>query len=241
MLGIPPDSVRVVVGDVGGGFGMKTTLYAEDVLAAYCTRKLKRPVKWTAERMEEFLSASQGRDVNSKAELALDANGRILALRVSSRANLGAYATPAGVVIQLLIGPWVSTSVYDIQTIDVHIKGVLTNTTPTGPYRGAGRPEAIYIIERLMDAAARQTGIDRIELRRRNFIRPEQMPYTNPMDKTYDSGQFEKVMDQGLSSPTGTDSTSARPSRRRAASCAGRGSRRSSNGPARTCSTSASR
>jgi carbon-monoxide dehydrogenase large subunit len=198
VLGIPVESVRVVVGDVGGGFGMKTTLYAEDVLAAYCTRKLKRPVKWTAERVEEFLSATQGRDVNSKAELALDAKGKILALRVSSRANLGAYATPAGVVIQLLIGPWVSTSVYDIQTIDVHIKAVLTNTTPTGPYRGAGRPEAIYLIERLMDAAARQTGIDRIELRRRNFIRPEQMPYKNPMDKTYDTGQFEKVMDQGL-------------------------------------------
>ena len=198
VLGVPVESVRVVVGDVGGGFGMKTTLYAEDVLAAYCARKMTRPVKWTAERAEEFLSATQGRDVNSKAELALDANGRILALRVSSRANLGAYATPAGVVIQLLIGPWVSTSVYDIQTIDVHIKGVLTNTTPTGPYRGAGRPEAIYLIERLMDAAARQTGIDRIELRRRNFIRPEQMPYTNPMAKTYDSGQFEKVMDQAL-------------------------------------------
>ena len=198
VLGIPPDSVRVVVGDVGGGFGMKTTLYAEDVLAAYCARKLARPVKFTAERIEEFLAASQGRDVNTKAELALDANGRILALRVSSRANLGAYATPAGVVIQLLIGPWVSTSVYDIQTIDVHIKGVLTNTTPTGPYRGAGRPEAIYFIERLMDAAARQSGIDRIALRRRNFIRPEQMPYRNPMAKTYDSGQFEKVMDAGL-------------------------------------------
>ena len=198
MLGIPPESVRVVVGDVGGGFGMKTTLYAEDVLAAYCARKLKRPVKWTADRIEEFLSASQGRDLNSKVELALDANGRILALRVSSRANLGAYATPAGVVIQLLIGPWVATSVYDIQTIDIRIRGVLTNTTPTGPYRGAGRPEAIYMIERLMDAAARQTGIDRIELRRRNFIRPAQMPYLNPMAKTYDSGQFEKVMDRAL-------------------------------------------
>jgi len=198
VLGIPPDSVRVVVGDVGGGFGMKTTLYAEDVLAAYCARKLARPVKFTAERIEEFLAASQGRDVNTKAELALDSNGRILALRVASRANLGAYATPAGVVIQLLIGPWVSTSVYDIQTIDVHVKGVLTNTTPTGPYRGAGRPEAIYFIERLMDAAARQSGIDRIELRRRNFIRPEQMPYTNPMAKTYDTGQFEKVMDAAL-------------------------------------------
>ena len=210
------------------------------MLAAYCTRKLKRPVKWTAERMEEFLSATQGRDVNSKAELALDANGRILALRVSSRANLGAYATPAGVVIQLVIGPWVATSVYDIQTIDIHIKAILTNTTPTGPYRGAGRPEAIYMIERLMDAAARKLGIDRIELRRRNFIRPEQMPYTNPMGKTYDSGQFEKVMDQGLELADWSGFAGARPNRRRAASCAGRGSRRSSNGPARTCSPSAS-
>ena len=198
VLGIPPESVRVLVGDVGGGFGMKTTLYAEDVLVAYCARALARPVKWTAERIDEFLSASNGRDVNSRAELALDANGRILALRVSSRANLGAYATPAGVVIQLLIGPWVSTSVYDIGTIDIRIQGVLTNTTPTGPYRGAGRPEAIYIIERLMDAASRKTGIDRIELRRRNFIRPERMPYRNPMQKTYDSGQFEKVMDEAL-------------------------------------------
>ena len=198
VLGIPPEGVRVLVGDVGGGFGMKTTLYAEDVLAAWCTRKLARPVKWAADRIDEMLSASQGRDVSTHAELALDASGRILALRVASRANLGAYATPAGVVIQLLIGPWVSTSVYDIDTIDVRIAGILTNTTPTGPYRGAGRPEAIYIIERLMDEAARQTGIDRTELRRRNFIRPGQMPYTNPMAKTYDSGQFEKVMDAGL-------------------------------------------
>jgi len=198
VLGIAPESVRVLVGDVGGGFGMKTTLYPEDVLAAYCARALERPVKWTAERLDEFLGATHGRDVTSRAELALDANGRILALRVHSRANLGAYATPAGVVIQLLIGPWVSTSVYDIPVIDLHIEGVLTHTTPTGPYRGAGRPEAIYLIERLMDAAARQAGIDRIELRRRNFIRPSQMPYRNPMQKTYDSGQFEKVMDGAL-------------------------------------------
>ncbi len=198
VLGILPESVRVVVGDVGGGFGMKTTLYAEDVVAAWGTRKLLRPVKWTAERSEEFLSASQGRDVNSKAELAIDANGRILALRVSSLANLGAYATPAGVAIQLLIGPWVSTSIYDIDTIDIRVQGVLTNTTPTGPYRGAGRPEAIYLIERLMDAAARKSGIDPIELRRRNMIPPDRMPYTNPMGKTYDSGQFAKVMDAAL-------------------------------------------
>jgi carbon-monoxide dehydrogenase large subunit len=198
VLGIPKEQVRVVVGDVGGGFGMKTALYPEDVVVAFAARKLERPVRFTAERIEDFLAASHGRDLVSKAELALDADGRILALRVASLANVGAYATPAGVVIQLLIGPWVSTSVYDITTIDVGIKAVLTHTLPVGPYRGAGRPEAIYIIERLMDEAARVTGVDRIELRRRNMIRPEQMPYTNPMDKTYDSGQFEKVMDGAL-------------------------------------------
>ena len=198
VLGIAPEKMRVLVGDVGGGFGMKTTLYAEDALAAYCARLLRRPVKWTAERMEEFLSATHGRDLVSKAALALDADGRILALRVHSHADLGAYATPAGVVIQLLIGPWVSTSLYDIDTIDVRIAGVLTNTTPTGPYRGAGRPEAIYTIERLMDAAARQTGIDPVELRRRNMIRPTQLPYTNAMAKTYDTGNFAAVMDKGM-------------------------------------------
>jgi carbon-monoxide dehydrogenase large subunit len=196
VLGIPLDKVRVQVGDVGGGFGMKTGLYPEDVVLAFCARELKRPVKWCADRMEEFLAASHGRDVRSTAALALDGNGRILALRVDSVANVGAYATPAGVVIQLLIGPWVSTSIYDIETIDVRIKAVMTHTSPTSAYRGAGRPEAIYIIERLMDAAARKTGIDGVELRRRNMIRPEQMPYTNPMDKTYDSGKFASVMDQ---------------------------------------------
>jgi len=198
VLGIPPEQMRVLVGDVGGGFGMKTTLYPEDAVAAYCARLLQRPVKWTAERMEEFLSATHGRDLVSDAALALDADGRILALRVHSHADLGAYATPAGVVIQLLIGPWVSTSIYDIATIDVRIAGVLTNTTPTGPYRGAGRPEAIYTIERLMDAAARQSGIDPVELRRRNMIKPAQLPYTNAMTKTYDTGHFAAMLDKGL-------------------------------------------
>jgi len=198
VLGIATDKVRVVVGDVGGGFGMKTGLYPEDVVLAYCTRELKRPLKWCAERIDEFLAASHGRDLASRAELALDASGRVLALRVASLANLGAYATPAGVVIQLLIGPWVSTSIYDIPRIDVGIKGVLTHTSPTGAYRGAGRPEAIYLIERLMDAAARKLAMDPAELRRRNMIRPAQMPYKNPMDKTYDSGNFELVLDKAI-------------------------------------------
>ena len=196
VLGIPNDRVRVQVGDVGGGFGMKTGLYPEDVVLAWSAREFGRPLKWCAERMEEFLAATHGRAARSKAELALAADGRVLALRIATLANTGAYATPTGVVIPLLIGPWVSTSIYDIGTIDIRIEAVLTNTAPVSAYRGAGRPEAIYIIERLMDAAARQTGIDATELRRRNMIRPEQMPYTNPMAKTYDSGNFASVMDK---------------------------------------------
>jgi len=198
VLGVGNEKIRVVVGDVGGGFGMKTGLYPEDAVVAYAARDLQRPIKWVADRSEELLSSVHGRDVRSEAEMALDASGRVLALRVRSLANVGAYATGVGVAIQLLIGPWVTTSVYDIGTIDLKLTAVLTNTAPTGPYRGAGRPEAIYLIERLMDEAARVTGLDRTEIRRRNMIRPDQMPYQNPMAQTYDSGKFESVMDQGL-------------------------------------------
>lgn len=197
-IGLAKEKVRVVVGDVGGGFGMKTGAYPEDIAVAYAALQVGRPVKWVADRSEEFLSSAHGRDIEARAEMALDSDGKILALRIKTLANVGAYATGTGVAIQLLIGPWVQTSVYDIQTIDFHFKAVLTNTAPTGAYRGAGRPEAIFTIERLMDEAARQTGIDRIALRRRNFIRPEQMPYKNPMAQTYDTGQFESVMDQAL-------------------------------------------
>ena len=198
VFGWPVDKLRVVVGDVGGGFGMKTGAYPEDIVVAFCAHTLAKPVKWVAERSEEFLAASHGRAVSSHAELALDADGRVLGLRVQSKADVGAYATTTGVIIQLLIGPWVSTSVYDIQTIDFKLSAVLTNTTPLGAYRGAGRPEAIYIIERLMDAAARQLKLDPAEVRRRNMIRPEQMPYTNPMGQTYDSGKFESVLTQAV-------------------------------------------
>ena len=198
VLGMTKEQVRVIVGDVGGGFGMKTGVYPEDIAVAFCARALQRPVKWTSERSEEFVSSTHGRDLQSHAELALDEQGKILALRLASQANVGAYPTGAGVAIQLMIGPWVQTSVYDIQTIDFHFQAVLTNTAPTSAYRGAGRPEAIFSMERLMDEAARQTGIDRVELRRRNFVQPEQMPYKNPMGQTYDSGKFESVMDQAL-------------------------------------------
>ena len=198
VLDIPTDRVRVLVGDVGGGFGMKTGLYAEDAVVAFAARRLGRPVRWAAERMEDFLAALHGRDTDSKAELALDAAGKVLGLRVRTLANMGGYTRNSGVAIQLLIGPWVSTSIYDITNIDFQFTAVLTNTAPTGPYRGAGRPEAIYIIERLMDAAARKLALDPAELRRRNMIRPEQMPYKNAMGQSYDSGSFEKIMDQAL-------------------------------------------
>ncbi|WBX99991.1 xanthine dehydrogenase family protein molybdopterin-binding subunit [Ramlibacter tataouinensis] len=197
-LGLAREQVRVTVGDVGGGFGMKTGAYPEDIAVAWAARQLRRPLKWAADRSEEFLSSHHGRDLRSHAQLALAADGRILALRLRSLANVGAYATGTGVVIPLLVGPWVQTSVYDIPVVDFHFGAVLTNTAPTGAYRGAGRPEAIFVIERLMDEAARQSGIDRIALRRRNFIRPQQMPYTNPMGQTYDVGRFEHVLDQGL-------------------------------------------
>ena len=196
--GLTTETVRVLVGDVGGGFGMKTGIYPEDIVVGYAALQLKRPVKWRADRIEEFLSAAAGRDVTSRAELALDASGKVLALRVRGYANVGGYAAVVGVAIQVLIGPWVSTSIYDIPTVDLQFTAVMTNTTPTGAYRGAGRPEAIYLTERLMDAAARKLRLDPAELRRRNMIRPEQMPYKNPLGQLYDSGAFAQILDQGL-------------------------------------------
>lgn len=198
VLGIPQDKVRVVVGDVGGGFGMKTGVYPEEAVVAWSAFKTGKPVKWVAERSEEFLASHAGRDVVTTGELALDANGKVLALKVWSLANVGAYATGSGVAIQLLIGPWVGTSIYDIPVVDYRFRALITNTAPTGPYRGAGRPEAIYNIERLMDAAARRLGMDPAELRRRNMIRPEQMPYKNPMGQVYDTGHFDSITRQAL-------------------------------------------
>ncbi|MFZ9525985.1 MAG: xanthine dehydrogenase family protein molybdopterin-binding subunit [Burkholderiaceae bacterium] len=196
VLGLPRDKVRILATDVGGGFGGKTGIYPEDVVLAHAARVLGRPVKWIAERSEEFLSATHGRDIDTCAQMALSEDGKVLALRVHTVANVGAYALGSGVAIQVMIGPWVQTSIYDIQTIDFQYTAVMTNTTPTGPYRGAGRPEAIYIIERLMDAAARKAGIDGAELRLRNMVQPDQFPYKNPMGQVYDSGNFPSMTRQ---------------------------------------------
>ncbi|HSV82130.1 MAG TPA: xanthine dehydrogenase family protein molybdopterin-binding subunit [Ramlibacter sp.] len=198
ILRVPRDRVRITIGDVGGGFGLKTHIHPEDGAVAWAAWNLKRPVKWIADRSEEFLSAVHARDQRAQAELALDRDGRILGLRVRTLANTGAYASWVGLNIPLIVGPMVGTSVYHVPVIDYHFQGVLTNTMSIGPYRGAGRPESVFIIERLVEEAARQMGIDRVELRRRNFIRPEQMPYTTPMKDVYDVGQFERIMDEGL-------------------------------------------
>ena len=192
------DNVRVTVGDVGGGFGMKTGAYPEDIAIAWAALQADRPVKWQADRVEEFLAAVQGRGQRSTAALALDAQGRVLALRVDTLANVGGCPGGSSVAIPMVIGPWVSTSVYDIRPVDIRVTAVLTHNAPTGAYRGAGRPEAIYLIERLMDAAARRLGLDAAELRRRNHVRPEQMPYVNAMAQRYDSGAFGRMMEQAL-------------------------------------------
>ncbi len=195
---LSPKQVRVLIGDVGGGFGMKTHIYPEDIVIAYAALALGCAVRWQAARSEDFLAATHGRGVSSHAQMALDAQGKVLALRVRSLADMGAYPTPTSVLIQLLLGPYISTSIYDIRTVDLHFIAVMTNTAPTGAYRGAGRPEAIYILERLFDAAARAMRLDPAQLRRHNMIRPEQMPYKNAMGQTYDSGRFEQILDQGL-------------------------------------------
>lgn len=192
------DNVRVLVGDVGGGFGMKTGIYPEDITLGWAALQLGRPVRWQADRVEEFTSAVHGRGQVADAELALDAGGRALALRVRTLAGVGAYPSNTSMAIPLYIGPMVSTSIYDIPLVHLHMTAVLTNNATTGAYRGAGRPEAIYIIERLMDAAAHEMGLDPAELRRRNMVGPQQLPYKNAMNQVYDSGHFEKLLDQGL-------------------------------------------
>ena len=193
-----PDEFRVVVGDIGGGFGMKTGLANEDAVLCYAARKLGRPVKWRAERSEDFLSAHMGRDQHDDAELALDEDGKILGLRARVVANFGATPVGSTAIIPLFIGPKVLTTAYDVPAVDYQARGALTNTMATGAYRGAGRPEANYLMERLMEQAAREMKLDPAELRRRNLIQPSGLPYRTYMGDVYDSGVFEEVLDKVL-------------------------------------------
>ncbi|MFO1137215.1 MAG: xanthine dehydrogenase family protein molybdopterin-binding subunit [Rhodoblastus sp.] len=192
----PKESIRVVVGDIGGGFGQKTNLYPEEALVAYAAVKLGKPVRWRADRIEEFLGGTHGRDLWTKAALALDARGHILAFRAQSLGNAGATPMGVGVLIPLVLSPFVSTGVYHVPAVRFEISAVMTNTAPIGAYRGAGRPEAIYIIERLMDSAARQLGMDPREIRKINAVRPDKFPYTTPVGQVYDSGAFADLLDK---------------------------------------------
>ncbi len=196
VLKVPADTIRVLVPDIGGGFGLKTNLHPEDALIALAARQFGRPVKWRATRSEEFLAATHGRDQINEAALALDIDGRILALRVDTLADIGAYLTPAGAVVSILLGPRVMVGNYDIPAVDVRVSAVFTNSCPTAPYRGAGRPEGIYVVERLMDESAAALRIDPVEIRRRNFIRT--FPHKTPSGEIYDCGDFDRVLDRAL-------------------------------------------
>jgi carbon-monoxide dehydrogenase large subunit len=193
-----PEEFRVIVGDIGGGFGMKTGLTPEDALVCYAARKLARPVRWRGERSEEFLAAHMGRDQHSRASLALDREGRILALRVETLANIGAVPVGSSAIIPLQLTPKVQTTVYRVPAVHYEVKAVLTNTMATGAYRGAGRPEANYLMERLMEKAAREMELDPVELRRRNFIPPDAFPHRTHLGDTYDGGDFERMLERAL-------------------------------------------
>ncbi len=195
---VDPDRFRIITPDVGGGFGMKLFLYPEQVLTCYAARKLGRPVKWASERTEAFLSDSHGRDNITLGELAVDKDGIFLALRTRNVANMGAYLSNYAPYIPTSAGTGVLASVYGFKAVYANVIGVFTNTVPVDAYRGAGRPEANYLVERLVDAVAREMKIDRVALRRRNMVTPDQMPYRTPMGKLYDSGDFRVVLDHAI-------------------------------------------
>jgi aerobic carbon-monoxide dehydrogenase large subunit len=194
---VPQSHLRVVSGEVGGSFGMRSGIYPEMVLVLWAAQRLGRPVKWTSDRREGFVTDEHGRDNVSRAELALDAHGKFLALRVAITLNVGAYFTPRSA------GPGTNNvggvaGVYTTPAIHVQTTGVYTNTTPTGPYRGAGRPEATYAIERVIDVAARELKLDPLDLRRRNLIPPDAMPFKTGLVFTYDCGNFSRSMEMAL-------------------------------------------
>ena len=197
MLKLDPKRMRVLTPDVGGGFGTKGFNYREYPLAVKAAETLRRPVKWVSDRNEHFLADAHGRDHVTTGAFALDADGRITGMRVDITAAIGSYFNQFGPFI-----PWLAismvTGLYDIRTVHANCKGVFTNTVPTDAYRGAGRPEAAYFIERLMDEAAHVSGLSPVEIRRRNFIKPEQMPYKTVTDHVYDTGEFDGHMRAAL-------------------------------------------
>jgi carbon-monoxide dehydrogenase large subunit len=195
ILGVPFESVRVIAREIGGNFGTRNSFFPEFAMVAWGSRRVGRPVKWTAERHEAFVTDYMGRDLTVSAELALDTNGRFLALRTSNLSNIGAHS---GSYVPLVKGVGLATAGYRIPTAHIHARAVLSTTMPTIPYRSAGRPEVIYVIERLIDKAAQEHGFDRVSLRRRNLIPPSAFPYKNPQGITYDNGTYRIVMDRAM-------------------------------------------
>ena len=193
-LNMDAEQLRVTNPDVGGGFGMKAMMYPETFVVAHAARALGRPVRWMSDRTEAMLSDNGGRDLISVAELAFDADHKITAYRVKSRCNLGAYNSQFAQPIQTQLFSRVLMGVYDVQTTWLQVEGYFTNTAQVDAYRGAGRPEAIYVLERVIDRAARELGVDPLALRRKNFIKPDQFPYKTSTGETYDVGDFDKVL-----------------------------------------------
>ncbi len=195
---LPEDRMRVITPDVGGGFGMKIFAYPEYVMVLYAARRLGRPVKWIGQRSEAFLADAHGRDHVSHAEMALDEEGHFLGMRVRTVANLGAYLSNMGPFIPTDAGGGMLAGCYTTPAVHVSVRGVFTNTSPTDAYRGAGRPEAAYLLERLVDKCGRETGLGPTEIRRRNFIRSDQMPFTTALGMTYDTGDFTRNMEDAI-------------------------------------------
>ena len=198
ILKVPNDRLRVVSPDVGGGFGLRGKIHVESGMVLWAARRLGRPVKWRSDRTETFLSDPHGRDHVTHAEMALDAQGRTLGVRIRTIAAMGAYLQDFGPRIPTVAGGRINGTVYDIQALNVQVRCVFTNTQPTDAYRGAGRPETAYVLERLYDQGALALGLGRDEIRRRNFIRPERIPYRNAAGNQIDSGRFAETLDKAL-------------------------------------------
>ena len=196
VMGIPENKLTVIAPDVGGGFGSKIYHYGEEALVLAASKRIGRPVKWTSDRNEAFLTDAHGRDHVTKIELAMDANGKFLAFRTETHANVGAYLSNFATATPTFLHGTLMAGNYTVPNVYVNVKAVFTNTAPVDAYRGAGRPEATYSLERVIDKAAREIGMDPIELRRKNFIQPDQYPYASAAGLEYDSGNYDALMDQ---------------------------------------------
>jgi len=198
VLKVEPGRLRVITQDVGGSFGSKNYLYPEHVLVCHAAQALGLPVRWTADRSEAFFADVHGRDTISIAELALDAEHHFLALRIHVLANMGSYLSTFAPIVPTVVGTSILPSVYRFRAVYAHVTGVFTHTVPVDAYRGAGMPEAIYVVERLIDEAARELGIDRAEIRKRNLIQADEIPFTSPLGSIYDSGAFPTLLQSAL-------------------------------------------